>query len=130
MAPQDNAELIRTGYEAFAKGDLDTVSSVFAEDISWHVPGRSQISGDLQGRDQVLEFFGRLTELAGGTFRLEPHDLLSSEEHVVVLVTAHAERDGRSLDSRNVHVWHVRDGKASEFWGFSDDQYRDDAFWE
>ena len=33
-----NEEVLRRGYEAFAKGDLDTVMSIFDEDIVWR-PG-------------------------------------------------------------------------------------------
>ena len=33
-----NEELIRGGYEAFAKGDLAEVLKRFADDIAWHVP--------------------------------------------------------------------------------------------
>jgi uncharacterized protein len=41
-----NAALLRRGYSAFTKGDIGTVLGVFADDISWHVPGRSPLSGD------------------------------------------------------------------------------------
>ncbi len=43
-----NEELLRRGYEAFAKGDLDTVMSIFDEDIVWHEPGRNALGGELQ----------------------------------------------------------------------------------
>jgi ketosteroid isomerase-like protein len=40
-----NAALIRSGYEAFASGDIEGVLAVFADDILWHVPGRGPLSG-------------------------------------------------------------------------------------
>ena len=36
-----NVDLLNKGYDAFDKGDLDTVRALFAEDIVFHVPGRS-----------------------------------------------------------------------------------------
>ena len=42
-----NAALIRRAYQAFAAGDIPTVLSLLADDISWHVPGRSPLSGRL-----------------------------------------------------------------------------------
>jgi uncharacterized protein len=56
--------------------------------------------------------FGRLLELTGGTFRLDVHDILANDTHGIVLVTTHAERDGRTLASRRVDIWHLADGKA------------------
>jgi ketosteroid isomerase-like protein len=41
-----NAQLIRDSYAAFAQGDIATVLELFDEDIDWHVPGRSPLSGD------------------------------------------------------------------------------------
>lgn len=124
-----NEELIRGGYEAFAKGDAADVLSRFAADIVWHVPGRSAIAGDYRGHEEVMGFFGKLQEMTGGTFSLELHDVLASDDHVVALVQASGERNGERHSFDAAHVWHVRDGKATEFWGLSTSQYDDDEFW-
>ena len=124
-----NEELIRGGYEAFAKGDLETALARFDENITWHVPGRSAVAGDYQGHQEVMAFFGKLIELSGGTFRLELHDVLASDDHVVALVVVSGERNGTSTTLNAAHVWHVADGKATEFWALSTDPYASDAFW-
>ena len=129
MTARENLELIQSGYEAFGKGDIPAVLAAFSPDIAWHVPGRSMISGDYRGHDEVVGFFGKLQELSGGTFQLEIHDFLASDDHVVALVEGTAERNGRSHTFRGAHVWHVGGGKATEFWGTSLDQYADDQFW-
>lgn len=130
MGAQENAELIRTGYEAFGKGDIETVLGNFADDIRWHVPGRNPIAGDYTGHAEITSFFGKLQELSGGTFQLEMHDLLASDDHVVAIVDGRAERNGKALENgRGVHIWHVRDGKATEFWGMVQDPYGADEFW-
>jgi hypothetical protein len=124
-----NEELVRSGYEAFSKGDMQTVNELFADGIVWHVPGKSQLSGDYTGKDQVFGFFGKLVEMTGGTFSLEIHDVLANDEHAIVLAESHGERDGKTLDDRSVHVLHVSDGKVTEFWGYGGDQYAVDEFW-
>ena len=123
-----NEELIRGGYEAFARGDVADVLGRLSEDIVWHVPGRSAISGDYRGHEEVIGMFGRLQELTGGTFALELHDVLASDDHVVVLARSSADRGGKHRLFDVAHVWHVRDGKATEFWGLSVDQYAADEF--
>lgn len=122
-----NEDLMRRGYEAFSAGDLDTVMSIFADDIAWHIGGDSELAGDYKGHQEVLGFFGKLMELSEGTFRLSVHDILANDRHAAVLVDFHVERGGRSLDSKEVHAWHVSGGKATEFWGFPEDQAAFDA---
>ncbi len=124
-----NEELIRGGYEAFAKGDIETVLARFDDNITWHVPGRSALAGEYRGHQEVMGFFGKLLEQSGGTFRLDLHDVLATDDHVVALIQATAERNGTTRTFNNAHVWHVADGKATEFWGLSEDPYGDDEFW-
>ena len=127
---QSNAELVRSGYEAFAAGDIPAVLAIFAEDISWTIPGRSPISGTYTGHDEVLGFFGQLMERSGGTFNLEIHDVLDSgTDKVALLLTETAQRDDASLSDPGVHVWTVQDGKATSFQAFAGDQYANDEFW-
>ena len=124
-----NEELARRGYEAFSSGDLDALNEMFSEDVRWHTPGRSQIAGDLQGRDAVYGQFAKIAELSGGTFSLSIHDVLANDEHAVVLVTATASREGKSFEDNQVHILHVSDGKVTEFWGHPGDQHKADEFW-
>jgi hypothetical protein len=129
MSAHDNGELIRSGYEAFSKGDMETIAKIFAPDIRWSVSGRNRISGTYNGQDETFAFFGQLVELTDGTFTVGVHDLLASDDHVVVLAKESASRDGKSLESDDVHVWHLAGGKAVEFWGISKDQHEVDEFW-
>jgi ketosteroid isomerase-like protein len=121
--------VISKGYEAFGAGDIETVMDLFADDIAWHIPGKNPLAGDYQGKDQVMGFFGKLMETTGGTFRLTIHDLLASDDHVVGLCREQGQRDGKTLDENTVHVWHMRDGKAAEFWGITGDADAADEFY-
>ena len=121
-------DVVRRGYDAFSRGDMQALRELFDPDIVWHTPGRSQLAGDHRGVDAVLGFFGRTMELTGGTFRIEVHDVVANDEHVVGLHAVIAERDGKALRDRNILVFHVRDGRTSEVWQFWTDQYAADAF--
>jgi uncharacterized protein len=123
-----NEENLRKAYEAFADADMDTVMGLFADDIQFHVPGRSEVAGDYSGKEEVEGFIMKLMELTGGTFRLEVHDVLANDEHTIGLVTLKAERRDKRLNQNDVHVWHVRDGKFSEFWGHPGTLYDFDEF--
>jgi uncharacterized protein len=124
-----NEYLIRGGYEAFSAGDFNAVLALLADDVIWHAGGSNQLAGDYHGPQEVMELFGRLLELTDGTFRLDVHDVLANDTHGVVLVTTRAERDGQPMASRRVDIWHLADGKATEFWTFSEDQAQLDEFY-
>jgi uncharacterized protein len=123
-----NEDLLSRGYAAFAAGDIETVMSLFAEDITWHSGGVNQLAGDYHGHNEVIGYLGKLMELSGGTFRVDVHDILANDQHGTVLVTAHAERGGKTLNSREVNIWHLANGKATEFWAFFENQNEVDEF--
>jgi uncharacterized protein len=124
-----NEDLMREGIAAFTRGDLDALrEKYFAKDIRWHFPGRSPLAGDFEGVAQVMESFGRLFELTEGTYRVEVHDIVASDEHVVVLYTGRAERAGRQLEDRTALVSHFREGKQAETWVIPGDLYAVDEF--
>jgi ketosteroid isomerase-like protein len=124
-----NEELLRKGYEAYEKGDIETVISVLADDIKWHSPGRNPISGDYKGKDEVLAYFGKKMEFTDGTFRQRVEDVLANDNQAIGLVTFLAERGLKTLQMRTVHVVGVQDGKIAEFWEYRDDPYAWDKFW-
>jgi uncharacterized protein len=124
-----NAELLHQAYDAFAAGDIPTVVGILAEDVTWHVPGRSPLSGDYEGHAGVLDFFARCQELSGGTLKVGVDETFADGDRVVVLSTVSAERHGQFWSSPEVHVWRVADGRAIEFREFQGDQESEDAFW-
>jgi uncharacterized protein len=126
MGDHPNAEALRKGYEAFAAGDMETVAALLADDIAWHQAGSGPLSGDFAGRDAVFGNFAQLAELTAGTFGQEIHDLLANDDHSVVLVEAWWEQP-RPFRGKSVHVWHVKDGIATEAWLVGQDQTAADA---
>ena len=129
MTDHPNLELLRRGYAAYGSGDMDTINELFADDVVWHVAGRSPLAGDYTGKEQVFGFFATLQELSEGTSRVEVHDLLANDEHGVALVFESATRGGRSHEGNATHVFHLRDGRVTEFWDSQTDQYAADEFW-
>ncbi|HTB55313.1 MAG TPA: nuclear transport factor 2 family protein [Trebonia sp.] len=123
MAEHPNVTRIKDGYAAFAKGDFAVLNDLFAEDLVWHIGGRSQLTKDYRGRDQVYGFFGKLMELTEGSFHLDLHAVFADDEHGVALVVGTASRGGKSVTINEAHIYHLRDGRVTEFWDGSTDQY-------
>ncbi|MDT5190713.1 MAG: uncharacterized protein QOI28_2964, partial [Mycobacterium sp.] len=57
-----NVEHIKKGYEAFAAGDVETLMSLFDDDIEWIQPGDSAISGTYRGKQEVAELMAKMGE--------------------------------------------------------------------
>jgi len=123
MAEHPNVARIKDGYAAFAAGDFAVLTDLFADDLLWHVGGRSEVAGDFRGRDAVFGMFGKLIEVTEGTFHLDTHAILADDDHAVALVFATASRGGRTVTGNEAHIFHMRDGKVVEFWTASTNQY-------
>jgi uncharacterized protein len=128
-AAQANAVLIKSAYDAFSRGDTQSVFAIFAENILWHVPGRGPLSKDYRGHAEVGGFFEHFMGLSEGSFRIQIDQILANRDRVVVLCTESASRAGRSWSSPQVHVWTVKDGRATAFWEYEGDQQGEDEFW-
>ena len=130
MSAQTNAAALRKGYDAFSRGDMDALrNELFSPDIVWHQGGRNQTSGDYRGTDAVIGLFGKLFQLTDGTFRVELHDVLASDEHVVALARTTGQRAGKTIQHGEYsHVCHFRDDKLTEAWIVNVDQYEIDEF--
>jgi uncharacterized protein len=126
---QPNAAIITDAYDAFARGDIPAVLRILADDVTWHVPGRSPLSGDYKGHDGVLDFFSRCHELSNGTLRVAASEVLAEGDRVMVLSTVSAERHGQHWSSPEIHVWRLSEGRAIEFREFQGDQGGEDEFW-
>lgn len=122
-------DVLQRLYAALATGDFETVLGLLSDDVAAHVPGRSPVAGDYAGKEAVAGYVGTLAELSAGTLRFEPHAVVATGQHGVGLVRDLAERDGRTLDMNNVHVWHVEAGVPTEIWIYPGDLYAWDDFW-
>jgi hypothetical protein len=122
-----NAQAVLGGFKAFAEGDMVAMKELFADDAVWHVGGRNDWTGDYQGVDAILRFFGEIS--AEATFDQDLHAVLADDEHVVVLVNNTATRGDKTLDGQTVFIFHVSNGKSSEVWSAALDPYAADEFW-
>lgn len=124
-----NVELIRRFYEARARGDRETVRAILDEDVAWHDPYPPPHGGDLRGAEAVFrDIFERASELTKGTTRLRLHDVLANDTHAVALVNWSATYKGRTMQGREVAVYHVRDGRITEAWFYPEDKSASDEF--
>ena len=110
MSTSQNVETAKKGYAAFAEGDLETVLSLYDDDVEFVLPGNSTVSGTYRGKAELTDMFAKLAEQS---LTITPSRFLADGEVVVVLsqITAGGEsaptadafsfRDGKILKARD-----------------------------
>jgi uncharacterized protein len=130
MGSDENVAIMQRAYDAFNSADINTLTELFDESAVWHLPGRSSMADDYQGRDATLAYFGQLGQKTGGTFRAELERLTADgDDHVVGIQRSTAERDGKHLDVGDCIVFQLKDGRITDGREHFEDLYAWDEFW-
>ena len=120
---EDNLDVIRRGYEAFARGDINALLESFDEQINWVTPGPRELatSGHRTGRQAVAQFFATVNDVFE-IQRFEPREFLAQGDRVVVLgsETARVRATGKVIELDWVHVFAMRNRKVIAFQEFFD----------
>jgi ketosteroid isomerase-like protein len=111
-----NAESYRRLTDAFQAGDFDTIRDGLAVDVQWHEAGEATV---VDGRDAVLaRMTGSVAHIEG---RIDVHDVLADDEHVVAMLNVSLRKqDGSEVSYTAVEVAHMSDGRVTERWSFMD----------
>jgi ketosteroid isomerase-like protein len=131
MAPAEDSAmtLVRRGYEAFNSGDVETLISLFSNDVVQHVPGDGPFAGTYKGVEAVLGYYGRLSEETNGTFRahlIEVHG--DGLGHVCAVHQTSAVRNGIRRVGRGSILFTFIGDKATDLLQLHADLPGDDAF--
>jgi len=120
----DNVKLVKGVYDAFGRGDIDSVVDAWHPDIVWNEAEHSLYykPGGYHGPGDVLtNVFGRIPE-GFDDFHVIAQAFHDAGDAVVVegRYRATARGSGDPLDAEVCHVWTVRDGKAIGFQQYTD----------
>lgn len=125
----DHIELLRKAYENIAKGDVPGALALYDDSIVFHVPGTNQLAGDHTGKAAVGATMRKFKELSGGTFKLQPVQIVANDGYGFVLAQASAGRNGKTIAEQPVQLWRFEDGEPVEVWLYPRDQRAFDEFW-
>ena len=118
MDEHPNAAVIRKMNDAMSGGDMETAASYIADDVVWHEIGAEE---PIRGKAQLA---ARNADFGDADIKYDAHDIVASDDHVIVLGTATVTRGGKSLTYRTAEIYHVNGGQVTERWAFSDDTQR------
>ena len=115
-----NADVIRKGWEAFSRQDLDGVAASFDQSAEILLPDSLPWGGSYRGpdgfKDMVGQFLSQMEE-----FRPRPRAFLEADDdHVVVpLDVTGRTKAGKEFSGRSLWLYQLRGGKVAraEFYG-------------
>jgi hypothetical protein len=116
MDEHPNAKVLRDMSDRMEAGDFGAALDVLADDVEWHEIGRAEPT---RGKEAL----GKRYEESVGDYEIEAkmHDVVANDEHAVQLMDVTARRDGKTLEYRTAEIYHMKDGKITARWAFSDD---------
>lgn len=125
-----NCETVSRGYDAFNAGDREGLERLFAPEAHWHSAGTNRMSGDYNGRDNVLDHFADLGRETKGHFSAELESLAESDDgRVIAIHHNHGERSGRKLDAEGCIVFTLKNGQIVDGREYFEDTAKLDEFW-
>jgi uncharacterized protein len=131
MENSENINVLKDYVNFLGKGEMEKVGGLMADDIVWHQPGNSHLSGVYRGKPNLFAHLGKFMELSGNTFRMDSVGLMMANGDLVTAALHFtAERPGKKLSMDGVDLMRIEDGKIKEVWLFSDDPAAEDAFWD
>ncbi len=123
MMEQRNIQIVRNAYEAFGRGDIDTVIYSTSEDVQWTFPGEGYVpfGGAYHGHDGIRRFFQLLMETSE-TEDFQPKEFIAQGDRVITIGSARGrfKATGQTYSVDWAMAFTVTNGKISKFYEYTD----------
>jgi uncharacterized protein len=124
MSAEANIQTIKTAYDAFGRGDVDTMLGLMTDDVDWASEASTKGApwyGPHHGKAEVAQFFQEF----GGAVEVQefsPVSFAGNDTDVFALVRYRgtARATGRSVSMDLHHYFRFRDGLVEYYRGTED----------
>jgi ketosteroid isomerase-like protein len=122
MGAQENVQIIKNGYAAFGRGDMQGLMAFFADDIEWTIPGDGlPAAGTFRGHAGVADFFQKLTSVTE-ILVFEPREFVADGDRVIVVGwdRSRVKATNKIVENHWIMAWTLRNGKVTNFREYTD----------
>jgi ketosteroid isomerase-like protein len=124
MIEQDNTAIVKTIYEAFGRGDIETILNSLAENVEWIVSGDQDgipYAGTYHGRGGARDFFSVLGDSIAYD-RFEPRRFVAERDQVAVFGYYHGtvKANRQTVETNWAMEWKLTNGQVVNFTAYDD----------
>lgn len=124
MNEQQNVALVQKMYDAFGRGDIQTIVEHLTDDVEWLAEGPSSVVyfGKMKGPAEVQsKFFGGIAATQED-MKLTMEDFLVQGDGVATFgrYSAKVKATGKRFDAPLAHLFRIRGGKVFKFVNLGD----------
>jgi ketosteroid isomerase-like protein len=130
-AADTDVAVVRSGFDAIARGDLAAFGDMFHRDATWNHRNDDRHGGLHHGSDGIIAFITESMQLTAGTLRPVPRAFMADGAgHVAVLTQVSGTRpDGRSFDNPQILLFTIDSDRVRTVDQFVGDPVAVAAFW-
>lgn len=107
-----NVDTARSAYEAFGRGDLETLKEMMTEDGTWLTSDELPLGGETHGRDAIIANFAQIPNY-WATFSVEPEEFIDAGDWVIVRGTQRVGNDRGSAEAPYAHLLKFEDSQIA-----------------
>jgi len=124
MSSEQNKELVKNTWTAFAKGDIKTAFANMADNVSWLVPGNTLgVSGVKRGKDEILKFMSGIGDVFPEGMHSQITRAYADGDTVILELTNKAKvKNGKSYENEYCFVFELENGKIRRIREYTDTQ--------
>ena len=110
---KENVEIVRRGFAALNRGDVEGVVADMHPDVEWYPTSDFLDIGPFRGHDGVRDLMSLVFSVFDG-YCLQPEELIDAGDAVIapVLQTGRGKESGVEANVRYILVFKLREGKA------------------
>ena len=124
MSAEQNKEMVKTTWMAFAKGDIKTAFGNMADNVSWLVPGSIDgVSGVKRGKDEILKFMAGIgPRLEGGMDSVVSRAYADGDTVILEVTNKAKTKSGKTYENEYAFVFEIENGKIRRVREYTDTQ--------
>ena len=124
---QSSLDVMHRYVAAMRSGDRRTAYAFFAEDMVFHIPGRSRFAGTRRGREGAIDYIESAVALAHhGEVEVELVDVLAGSDRIALIVRERFRRAEGDVEIHRANVYRIRGAEIVEIRIFEANQYEAD----
>ena len=130
MGIKDNKQVVRSFYDAAARGDMDACFALLTDDVKWTNIGTTRFSGTYAGKQALIEqLLGPLFAQLKAGISTTIENLTAEADIVVAQTTGAAEtHEGVPYNNSYCQVIRIRGGKIAEVKEYFDTELTSSVF--